>query len=89
MKLCNQSSNTSASSSLKIIVAAFAVLPFAHAVMTHLSEQVTAQTGITAIKQIKKSGFASIPDDAAFAKKNHLFFHLIPKGSLTDASKAQ
>ena len=53
------------------------------------SEQVTAQTGITAIKQIKKSGFASIPDDAALAKKNHLFFHLIPKGSLTDASKAQ
>lgn len=53
------------------------------------NEQIVNQNDITAIKPIEKSGFASIPDNAALAKKNHLFFHLIPKGSLTDASKTQ
>ena len=50
------------------------------------NEQIVNQNDITAIKPIEKSGFAS---NAALAKKNHLFFHLIPKGSLTDASKTQ
>ena len=53
------------------------------------NEQIVNQNDITAIKPIEKSGFASIPDNAALAQKNHLFFHLIPKGSLTDASKTQ
>lgn len=53
------------------------------------NKQIVAQNNITAIKEIKKSGFASIPDDAALATKAHLFFHLIPKGSLTDTSKTQ
>ncbi len=53
------------------------------------NEQIVNQNDITAIKPIEKSGFASIPDNAALAKKNHLFFHLIPKGLLTDASKTQ
>jgi len=53
------------------------------------NEQIVNQNDITAIKPIEKSGFASIPDNAALAQKNHLFFHLIPKDSLTDASKTQ
>ena len=53
------------------------------------NEQIVDQNNITSIKEIKKSGFASIPDDAALATKAHLFFHLIPKGSLIDTSKTQ
>lgn len=44
-------------------------------------EQLAGQSGITAFKTVTKSGFANIPDDAALAKKNHLFFHLISKSS--------
>ena len=50
-------------------------------------QQIADQSGITAIKPIEKSGFASIPDNAALAKKNHLFFNLIPKSSLSPADK--
>ena len=50
-------------------------------------QQIADQSGITAIKLVEKSGFASIPDDAALAKKNHLFFNLIPKASLSSADK--
>lgn len=50
-------------------------------------QQIADKSGITAIKPIEKSGFASIPDDAALAEKKHLFFHLIPKGSLSPADK--
>ena len=42
-------------------------------------QQIADQSGIEVSKPVEKSGFASIPDDAALAKKNHLFFHLIPK----------
>ena len=41
------------------------------------------QSGIEVSKPVEKSGFASIPDDAALAKKNHLFFNLIPKAPLS------
>ena len=51
------------------------------------NEQIVNQNDITAIKPIEKSGFASIPDNAALAKKNHLFFNLIPKSSLSPADK--
>lgn len=50
-------------------------------------QQIADKSGITAIKPIEKSGFASIPDNAALAKKNHLFFNLIPKSSLSPADK--
>lgn len=50
-------------------------------------QQIADQSGITVIKPIEKSGFASIPDNAALAKKNHLFFNLIPKSSLSPADK--
>ena len=53
------------------------------------NQQIADQNGITAIKHIEKSGFASIPDDVALAKKDHLFFNLIPKSSLNDALKTQ
>ena len=53
------------------------------------NQQIADQSGITAIKHIEESGFASIPDDAALAKKTHLFFHLIPKIPLTDTLKMQ
>ena len=48
-------------------------------------QQIADQSGITVIKPIEKSGFASIPDNAALAK--HLFFNLIPKSSLSPADK--
>lgn len=51
------------------------------------NEQIVNQNDITAIKPIEKSGFASIPNNAALAKKNHLFFNLIPKSSLSPADK--
>ena len=41
------------------------------------SEQLADKRGITAFKTVTKSGFASIPDDAALAKKKHLFFNLM------------
>ena len=53
------------------------------------NQQIADQNGITAIKHIEKSGFASIPDDVALAKKDYLFFNLIPKSSLNDALKTQ
>ena len=53
------------------------------------NQQIADQSGITAIKHIEKSGFASIPDDVALAKKDYLFFNLIPKSSLNDALKTQ
>ena len=43
------------------------------------TEQIASQSGIKVSKTVEKSGFASIPDDAALEKKNHLFFNLIPK----------
>lgn len=46
------------------------------------NKQIINQNGIVATKTIEKcGGFASIPDDAALAKKTHLFFNLIPKNS--------
>ncbi len=57
-------------------------------IATH--EQLAGQSGITAFKTVTKSGFASIPDDAALATQAHLSFNLIKKmeaGTLTDALK--
>ena len=57
-------------------------------IATH--EQLAGQSGITAFKKVTKSGFASIPDDAALATQAHLSFNLIKKmeaGTLTDALK--
>ena len=54
------------------------------------NEQIANQSGIEVSKTVEKSGFASIPDDAALEKKNHLFFNLIPKSpplSPTDKTK--
>lgn len=54
------------------------------------NQEIADQSGITAIKNIEKSGFAKIPDDAALAAKTHLFFNLIPKIiPLTDELKTQ
>ena len=53
------------------------------------NEQIVDQSGIEVSKPVEKSGFASIPNDAALAEKNHLFFHLIPKIPLTDTLKSQ
>ena len=53
------------------------------------NQQIADQSDITAIKQIKKSGFACIPNSTALAAKTHLFFHLIPKILLTAALKTQ
>ena len=53
------------------------------------NQEIADQSGITASKNIEKSGFAKIPDDAALAEKKHLFFHLIPKNPLTDELKTQ
>ena len=52
-------------------------------------EQITDQSGIMAIKTIKKEGgFASIPDDATLAKNTYLFFNLTPKNPpLTEDAK--
>ena len=49
--------------------------------------QIADQSGIEVSKPVEKSEFASIPDDAALAKKNHLFFNLIPKASLSSDDK--
>ena len=51
------------------------------------AQQIADQSGIEVSKPVEKSGFASIPDDAALAKKNHLFFNLIPKASLSSDDK--
>ncbi|MGI5097702.1 hypothetical protein IZU27_09180 [Treponema socranskii] len=53
------------------------------------NQEIADQSGITAIKNIEKSGFAKIPDDAALAEKTHLFFNLLPKIPLTDELKTQ
>ncbi|ERF60622.1 lipoprotein associated domain protein [Treponema socranskii subsp. socranskii VPI DR56BR1116 = ATCC 35536] len=53
------------------------------------NQEIADQSGITAIKNIEKSGFAKIPEDAALAEKTHLFFNLIPKIPLTDELKTQ
>ena len=52
-------------------------------------EQLAGQSGITAFKTVTKSGFANIPDDAALAKKDHLFFNLIPKAPLSPTDKTK
>ena len=57
-------------------------------IATH--EQLAGQSGITAFKKVTKSGFASIPDDAALATQAHLSFNLIKKmeaGTLTQTHK--
>ena len=52
------------------------------------NQQIANQSGITAIKNIEKSGFAKIPDNTELAAKTHLFFHLVPKSpSLSSTDK--
>lgn len=55
------------------------------------SEQLADQNGITAYKTVNKSGFASIPDDAALAEKKHLFFNLTASSpsTLTETNKTK
>ena len=55
------------------------------------NEQLADQNGITAYKTVTKSGFASIPDDAALAEKKHLFFNLTASSpsTLTEANKTK
>ena len=56
-------------------------------IATH--EQLANKELITAVKLITRSGYASIPDNAALAKKDHLFFNLIPKAPLSPTDKTK
>lgn len=51
-------------------------------------EQIANKNGIEAIKLVEKNGgFASIPDDASLARKEHLFFHILSNGTWNDVSR--
>ncbi|UTC83345.1 lipoprotein 17-related variable surface protein [Treponema denticola] len=54
-------------------------------------DQIADQNGITAFKKVTKSGFASIPDDAALATNTHLFFNLMASSpsTLTQTDKTK
>ncbi len=56
-------------------------------IATH--EQLANKELITAVKLITRSGYASIPDNTALAKKDHLFFNLIPKAPLSPTDKTK